>query len=64
LIVTRDSNKRIERLLQECDNLWLVCKHQNNDNTRIYNKQYQGWLNLEDQEIWKIENFTREILGD
>ena len=65
LVITRDSNNRIERLLTKCDNLWLICKHPDNRNqsTRIYNKQYQDWLYLEDQKIWQIEHFTREILG-
>jgi hypothetical protein len=63
LIITRDSNDRIERLLKECDKLWLVCKHQDNESTRIYNKQYEDGLYL-DKDIWKIDQFTREILGD
>ncbi len=63
LVITRDSNDRIDGLLKECDNLWLVCKHQENDSTRIYNKQYEDWLYL-DKEIWKIDPFTREILGE
>jgi len=63
LVITRDSNDRIEALLKECENLWLVCKHKENDSTRIYNKQYEDWLYL-DKEIWKIDHFTREILGE
>ncbi len=65
LIIIRDSNESVEGFLNECDNLWLVCKHQdnNNESTRIYNKQYKEGLYLEDKAIWKIENFTREILG-
>jgi len=62
LIIIRDSNESVEELLNECDNLWLVCK-QDNNSTKIYNKQYEKGLYLEDKEIWKIENFTREILG-
>jgi len=63
LIIIRDSNESVEGFLNECDNLWLVCKHQDNNSTKIYNKQYENWLYIENKEIWKIENFTREILG-
>ncbi|MEK8019218.1 MAG: SIR2 family protein [Candidatus Parabeggiatoa sp.] len=63
LIINRDSNESIEMFLNESDNLWLVCKHQDNNSTRIYNKQYENELYLKDKEIWKIEHFTREILG-
>jgi len=65
LIITRDSNKRIENWLNECNNLWLVCKHpdENNENTHIFNRQYTDWLHLEDNHIWKIGEFTKEILG-
>lgn len=65
LIITRDSNKRIENWLKECNNLWLVCKHQdeNNENARVFNRQYTNWLHLEDNQIWKTDKFTKEILG-
>lgn len=65
LIITRNSNKRIENWLKECNNLWLVCKHQdeNNENARVFNRQYTDWLHLEDNQIWKTDEFTKEILG-
>jgi len=66
LIITRDSNPRIEALLAEATNLWLVCKMQeaDNDGTRIYNNRYSGWLTLPSRRLWKIDEFTAQILGD
>ena len=65
LIVTRDSNPRIESLLQQAQNLWLVCKTQedNVDGTRIFNKQFGDWLVLPTKRLWDIETFTTEIIG-
>ena len=65
LIVTKDSNLRIESLLAEAANLWLVCKAQEDDadGTRIFNKQYAGWLSLPTKKLWDISTFTTEILG-
>ena len=65
LIVTKDCNSRIESLLAKAENLWLVCKTQDNDTdgTRIFNKQYARWLVLPTKMLWDIETFTREILG-
>lgn len=65
LIITRDTNPRIDKLISESDNLWLVCKHQdnNNDGTRIYNKQYADWLYLDDVKLWDSEVFAKDILG-
>ena len=65
LIVTRDSNPRIESLLKQAQNLWLVCKTQEDsvDGTRIYNKQYANSLVLPTESLWDIEKFTTQILG-
>ena len=65
LIVTKDSNSRIESLLSKAENLWLVCKMQKDgaDGTRIFNKQYAGWLELPTKGYWDIVTFTTEILG-
>lgn len=65
LIVTRDSNPRIESLLAEAENLWLVCKAQEHDakGTRIFNKRYAGWLGLPTRRLWDIGTFTTEIIG-
>ncbi len=65
VIITRDSNPRIELLLADASNLWLVCKTQEagNDGTRIFNKQHSGWLNLPEKRLWDIGEFTTHILG-
>ena len=65
LIVTRDSNPRMESLLQQAQNLWLVCKVQESglEGTRIFNKQYADWLTLPAKKLWDIKTFTTEILG-
>lgn len=64
IIVTRDSNSRIESLLSKAENLWLVCKMQEEgaDGTRIFNKKYAGWLQLPRKRYWDIVTFTTEIL--
>ena len=66
LIVTMESNPRIESLLSESDNLWLVCKEEEKakNGTRIKNKGYYDWLYLYDKELWNIKEFTKEIIGD
>ena len=60
LIVTRDSNQRIEDLLKQAENLWLVCKPQGNgqDGTRIFNKRFPDWLDLPNKRLWDIETFS------
>ena len=65
IIITRDSNKRIENHLKECENLWLVCKHQDdgNEGTRIYNSRYDNWLRIDDKKLWDSSDFAHEILG-
>jgi len=65
LIITRDFNGRIEKHLQACENLWIVCKHQDakNEGTRIYNKNYRSWLYVDDKKLWDAEDFASEILG-
>ena len=64
LIITKDSNKRIEDWLEKSPNLWLVCKQSNNDYTRIRNSRYDGWLKLSGRQLWVFDNFTKDILGD
>ena len=65
LILTRDSNPRIESLIGQAQNLWLVCKAQQEgvDGTRISNKQYTKCLFLPAKRLWDIKAFTTEILG-
>ena len=65
LILTKESNSRIESLLGQSRNLWLVCKTQQDGvgGTRISNKQYANCLFLPAKKYWDIETFTTEILG-
>ena len=65
LIVTRDSNPRIESLLGESENLWLVCKEEAShlNGTRIFNRRYSNPLILPTRKLWDIAEFAREILG-
>ena len=64
LIVTRDSNPRIEGLLGQAENVWLVCKvHEDGaGGTRIFNKRYGGWLELPKRKWWEIDTFATDIL--
>ena len=65
LIVTKESNSRIESLLRKAPNLWLVCNTHGDDmdGTRILNKRYAGWLTIPTKRLWDIGTFTTEILG-
>jgi hypothetical protein len=63
LIITRSSNERIESLLKESKNTWLICKHPGDDSTRVLNGNYRDWLYLPDKELWKFDRFTIEITG-
>ena len=65
LIVTRDSNSRIESLLNHSEHLWLVCRANQDtvNGTRIFNRQYAESLVLPEKKLWDIETFTTEILG-
>lgn len=65
LIITRDSNPRIESLLREAPNLWLVCKSgaSSPEGTRIFNMQYADWLILPGKGYWDIAEFTKQIIG-
>lgn len=65
LIITRDSNPRIEALLAEAENLWLICKLNKDDadGTRVFNKKHAGWLCLPAKKLWDIGTFTTEMLG-
>lgn len=65
LIVTRGSNSRIESLLSQAQNLWLVCSANQDagDGTRIFNRQYAESLVLQTKRLWDIETFATEVLG-
>lgn len=65
LVITRDLNPRIESLLAESTNLWLVCKSkdENSKGTRIFNRQHSDGLHLPAKRLWDIQEFTTQILG-
>lgn len=65
LVITRDCNPRIESLLAQSTNLWLVCKSEdaNSEGSRIFNKHYLYWLHLPGKKLWDVAEFTKQILG-
>lgn len=65
LIVTRDSNPRIESLLPDARNLWLVCKSVDTDaeGTRVFNNNFADWLQLPGRNLWQIPEFSAHFLG-
>lgn len=63
LVITRDSNPRIEEWLANCSNMWIVCKQSATDKTRVYNSKFDNWLLINDKELWRFDQFTSEFLG-
>ena len=63
LVITRDSNARIEEWLRKCPNMWIVCKQTNSEKSRIYNSKFENWLHVDDRELWRFDAFTNEFLG-
>lgn len=64
LVITRDSNARIEEWLRKCPNMWLICKQTDSDKSRIYNSKFNNWLHVDDKELWRFDAFTKEFLGE
>lgn len=66
IIVTRDYNDRIQELMNESDNLWLICMEEKSSKqgTRIFNKRYEDWLYLYDKQLWEMSLFTKFFIGD
>lgn len=66
LILTRGSNERIEALLGQAENLWLVCATNGDagEGTRIRNNRYPSPLVLLGQELWDVRDFTTRLFGD
>lgn len=63
LVITRDSNDRVEKWLKDCPNMWIICKQEANEKTRIFNSKYTNWLHFDDKELWRFDHFTNEFLG-
>ncbi len=61
LIITKVTNDRIDKLLSEAENLWLIC--QSDTGTSIINKKYSAPLLLQSEELWEVDDFTKKILG-
>ena len=64
LIITQDSNERIEGLLNASGNTWLICKHKDDNSTRVFNREYKDWLYLPNEELWRFDTFATEIMGN
>lgn len=64
LVITRDWSQRIREFLDGSNNAWLICKHQDNNSTRIFNRKYQNWLELPDKQLWCFDQFATEIMGN
>ena len=62
LIITKETNSRIDELLDKAENLWLIC--QSDTETLIKNKNYSDPLLIKNEELWKVDIFTKKILGD
>lgn len=65
IIITRDSNPRIEAVLSKASNLWLICKSDRTDipGSRIYNTKFSDWLYVRNENLWEINEFNSKILG-
>jgi len=63
LIITKESNKRIEALAEEAENLWIICETIDNNGSRIYNKKHSDWLILTGKKIWDIKEFETYVFG-
>jgi DNA-binding LacI/PurR family transcriptional regulator len=61
LIITKDTNDRINKLSDEAENSWLI--YQSGSGTLIKNKKYSVPLFLQNEELWKVDVFTKKILG-
>ena len=65
LIITRSANQKIKTLLENSENLWLICKEESqaSNSTLILNKKYPEGLILKEQNLWDIREFTQTIFG-
>lgn len=63
LIITRSSNPRIEALVERSANLWLVCKADDDSDSRVANSQYANDVEIVGKSLWNVAEFTKELLG-
>lgn len=63
LVITRDCNEQTLEWANKSPNLWIVCKQEKNDFSRIYNTRYKNWLYLDNETLWHFDQFAERILG-
>lgn len=63
LILTKYSNPRIDKQIEECELAWLVCESDNGNGTSIYNSRFDKELIIPNKSLWNPEEFVKEILG-
>jgi hypothetical protein len=70
IIVTKELSENAEKFLEKSVRLWAVYHNsKNHDNvsendTLIYNKEYNKPLIIKGQSLWNIQDFSRVVLGD
>ncbi len=63
ICITQDINPQIMNICTKSENFWVICKNDSLNKSKIFNKKYSNWLYL-DNDIWNINKFCEEILGD
>lgn len=64
LVITRDTNARIDSLAREAEQMWVVSRDPAGGGpaTRILNEAFSAPLVLTGCELWKVDEFTSHIL--
>lgn len=65
LIITRDSNERIQEVLENSKNAWLVCGDPDDkyESTLVYNREYDDFIKFPGLKLWEFDRFADRILG-
>lgn len=63
LVIVRGANPALESLVKDAKHLWIVCQAVNGSGTRIFNQKYSDTLDVPGKMLWKVAEFTSEILG-
>ena len=62
LLITRSLSQNAKKILQQSKGLIVVCKSEKRDcDTSIFIEKKE--ITIPDSEIWKLENFLKEVLG-
>lgn len=65
IIITKELSKGAKDIISKSKNLWAVSQDKNNPkNTSILHKSYSAPEIFDNSDIWKIDNFSKEILGE